>query len=94
MILLQIEHRVQTFDGWKKAFDSDPLNRKKLGVRRHRIFQPINDPNYVIIELEFDNITDAETTLTALRNLWPQVEGKVILNPQIRILKIAEITEY
>jgi hypothetical protein len=30
--ILCIEHSVS--DGWKKAFDSDPLGRDKSGVRR------------------------------------------------------------
>jgi len=94
MLILQIEHKVQNFDGWKKAFDSDPINRKKLGVRRYRIFRLANDPDYVIIDLEFDTLNDAEAALTALRNLWSQVEGKVMFNPQSRMLNIAETKEY
>ncbi len=94
MVILQIGHRIQSFDGWKKAFDNDPVDRKKLGVRRYRIFQPVDDLNYVFIELEFDTIDDAETTLAALRRLWPQVEGKVMFNPQTRILKEVHAKEY
>lgn len=94
MLILQIEHKVPNFDGWKKAFDNDPINRKKSGVRRYRIFRPTNDPNYVIIDLEFDNLSDAEATLAALRNLWGQVEGKVMSNPQTRILNIVETIQY
>ena len=94
MPILQIEHKVPNFDGWKKAFDSDPINRKKSGVRRYRIFRPTDDPNYVIIDLEFDNLNDAEAALTALRNLWAQVEGKIMINPQTRILNIEEAMDY
>lgn len=94
MIILQIGHKVQTFDGWKKAFDSDPVNRKKSGVRRYRISQPIDDHNYVLIELEFENVNDAETTLSALRKLWPRVEGEVIFSPLTRILEVVETKEY
>ena len=28
MYILQIEHPVPNYEGWKKAFDSDPVNRK------------------------------------------------------------------
>ena len=89
-IHLQIEHAVPNFDGWRKAFESDPINRKKSGVRRYRIFRPSDDPNYVIIDLEFDNLREAENTLAALRNLWVEVEGKVMMNPQTRILNLVE----
>ena len=85
---------IPDFDGWKKAFDSDPINRKKSGTRRYRIYRPTDDTNYVIVDLEFDNITDAEAALAALRNLWNQVEGKVMIGPKTRILNIVESKEY
>ena len=94
MPILQIEHKVPNFDGWKKAFDSDPINRKQSRTRRYRIYRPIDDPNYVIIDLEFDNITDAEASLAALRKLWNQVEGTVLVGPKTRILDIIESKEY
>ena len=94
MITLRIEHKVPNFDGWKKAFESDPIDRKKSGVRRYRVFRPTDDPNYVIIDLEFDKLADAEAALSALRNLWVQVEGKVMVNPQTRILDVVESMEY
>jgi hypothetical protein len=94
MPILQIEHRVPNFDGWKRAFDSDPIDRKKSGVKRYRIYRPTDDPNYVIIDLEFDNLNDAQASLEALRNLWGKVEGTVMVNPQTRILDIVESIEY
>ncbi|MGE5106014.1 MAG: hypothetical protein ACM3H8_00590 [Sphingobacteriales bacterium] len=93
MIILQIEHKVPDYDGWKKAFDSDPLNRKQSGVLRYRIYQPVNDPNYVIIDLEFMSLTQAENTLVSLRRLWDKVEGTVMMQPQTRILEMMESTE-
>ena len=92
-IHLQIEHKVLNFREWRKAFERDPVNRKKAGVRCYKIFRPINDPDYVIIDLEFDNLTDAESTLIALRSLWTKVEGKIVTNPQTRILNLAEAAE-
>jgi hypothetical protein len=94
MIVLQIEHKVPNYQGWKKAFDSDPINRKKSGVCRHRIFRPADDPNYVIIQLEFETLDEAEKALSALRNLWTKVEGKIMVDPQTRILDLAESIEY
>ena len=93
MVILQIEHKVPSFDGWKKAFESDPINRKKSGVRRYNILRPVDDPNYVIIDLEFDNLKNAEDTLAALRILWGKVEGTIMMNPQTRILNRVETAE-
>jgi hypothetical protein len=94
MIVLQIEHLVPDFAGWKKAFDSDPVDRKQSGVRAYRIFRTTDNPNYVIIELEFDNLPEAEKMLGNLKKLWSQVEGKVIMNPQSRIIETIESIEY
>ncbi len=90
MVILRIEHKVPNFEGWKKAFDNDPINRKQSGVRRYRIFTPTDDPDYVIIDLEFENLVNAESTLNLLHKLWNSVEGKVMVNPQTRILNIVE----
>jgi len=94
MIILQIEHKVPNFDGWKKAFDEDPIDRKKSGVQRYRIYRKADDPNYVIVDLEFNKMNEAESVLSSLLNLWGRVEGKVMVNPQTRILKIVERKEY
>jgi len=94
MIVLRIEHKVLNFDGWKEAFDNDPINRKKMGVKRYRIFQPIDDPNYAIVDLEFESISEVRTTLEALQKMWPKVEGTIMIGPQTKILNIVESKEY
>ena len=94
MHVLRIEHPVPNYDGWKKAFDNDPLGRQKSGVRRHRVLRPIDDPKYVMIELEFDTASEAESMLAAVRALWGRVEGTVMTNPQTRIVEAVETREY
>ena len=93
MIVLRIEHPVPNYEGWKKAFDNDPINRKKAGVKRYTISRPTDDPNYVMIDLEFDNPEQAEHALSALKKLWEKVEGKVMMNPKTRILDLLEIID-
>ncbi len=78
MHILRIEHPIPDFDGWKKAFDSDPVGRKKSGVRRYQVLRPIDDPNYVMIDLEFDTAREAEALLAAMRVVWGRVAGTVI----------------
>lgn len=94
MVILQIEHAVLNFEGWKQAFDSDPVGRQQSGVRRYRILRPVDDPNYVMIELEFDSLSEAEALLAALRKVWSRVEGTIIEHPQSRIVELAESMEY
>ena len=92
--ILRIEHPVRSFDAWKKVFDSDPLGRKKSGMRRYRILQPTDDPSYVMMDLEFDDSTKAVAFAAALRNLCGSAEGqKVMKNPQLRLAEPAESKE-
>lgn len=94
MVILHTEHAVPDFDAWKTAFDRDPVGRERSGVRHHRILRPIDDPNFVTIELEFESREEAEAFLDQLRGLWRQVQGTVIENPQARILEAVERVDY
>lgn len=94
MYMLQIEHPVPDFEGWKQAFDSDPVGREKSGVRRYQILRPVGDPNHVMIDLEFDTLAQAEALLAEMRAVWGRVEGKIMMNPQARIVDIIETKEY
>jgi hypothetical protein len=92
MHILRIEHPVPNFDAWKEAFDSDPVGRERSGVRRYRILRPTDDPNYVMIDLEFDAASEAEAVQAALRELWGRVD--VMHSPQAQIVEVVEIKEY
>jgi hypothetical protein len=94
MPILRIEHPVPNFDGWKAAFDSDPVDRARSGVRRYQILRALDDPNYVMIDLEFDTKAEAEALLAAMREVWSRVEGSIMRNPQARIVETVERKEY
>ena len=90
MYILQIEHPVPDFNGWKNAFDNDPIDRKGSGVEHYRIGRKPDDPNYVFIELQFNTLEEAESCHEKLRKLWSRVEGSVMNNPQSRIIEVIE----
>ena len=93
MIVLQVEHSISSYDGWKKAFDSDPINRRKSGVKRYQIYQSVDNPKYVVIDLYFDNLDQSLATLKALQEMWTKVQGTVMVNPKARVLTIRETVE-
>ncbi len=77
MHILQIEHRISDFDTWKGAFDRFSDFRQQSGVRRYRVLRPTDDPNYIMIDLEFDSPSEAESFLAALwRNVWSSGEAR------------------
>lgn len=90
MFIVRIEHPVPNFEGWKQAFESDPVDRKQAGVQRYRIMRATDDPLYVMIDLEFEQLPQAERMLTALRQLWSRVEGSVMSNAKARIVEVVE----
>ncbi len=94
MTTVRLEHPGSDFNGWKKVFDNDPVGREKSGVRRYRIFRPVDDPNYVMVDLEFDGSSKAEAFRVALRELWSGVEGQIMQNLQVRIVETVESKEY
>jgi hypothetical protein len=94
MVIVQIEHPVPNFDAWKKAFDSDPVGRERSGVRRYKVLRPIDNQNYSMVDLEFDNSSEVETFLAAMREVWSRVEGKIIESPRVRIVEVVESKEY
>lgn len=96
MPVLQFEHPIKDFALWKAAFDRDPIDRRGLGVRRHRVYRPLDDPNYVVGELEFETSAQAHACSEALRRLWtsPQAAPALLGTPRLRIIETVEEQEY
>ena len=94
MTTLRIEHPVPSFEGWKKAFDSDPMHREASGVRRYKILRPVDDPEFVTVDLEFEALGEAEAFRAGLEELWRRVEGTVMQSPRAQLLEPVESKEY
>jgi hypothetical protein len=88
--ILRIEHPVGDFERWRRAFDSDPEGREQSGVRRYRIMRACEDPNFVLIDLEFDAQQPAEEFLARLRRRWGRVE--VMRDPKAPVVELIEGT--
>ncbi len=91
MAVLLIEHRVRDFDSWKAAFDGDPVGRQQGGVRSYRVLRAVEDPNLVLIELDFESVGEAEAFLARLRTLWSRVVAEGLIEaPTARIAEDAD----
>jgi hypothetical protein len=93
MPILRIQHSVPSYDAWKRAFDSDPVDRKGGGVRRYEIHRSLADPNFVMIDLDFDHSDEAEEFLLRLRDLWEGPGKAVMHNPEAWIVETTETAE-
>ena len=92
MTTLHIEHAISDFDQWLTAFQRFADARAQAGVRAHRVQRPVDDPNYVVIDLDFDTVDDAQRFLGFLQTkVWssPQNAPALVGAPQTRILQSA-----
>jgi hypothetical protein len=96
MVTVRIEHRIHDFDAWKSAFDRDPAGRQQSGVRRYRISRPVDDQQYILIDLDFDSLPAAEAFLATMRAVWqsPQAGTALLGSPQARIVEEVGSMEY
>lgn len=91
MATLRIEHAIHDYDIWRKAFDSFEQARTGAGVRSFAIRRPVDDPRYLMLDLEFDTAGQAEAFATFLhQHVWSSPESSPGLagDPQTRILEL------
>lgn len=89
MATLHIEHPVSDFALWRQAFDRFAEIRRQSGVLDDRVRRPVDDPGYVVIDLDFATTAEAEKFLQFLRErVWSSSENAPALagTPQTRIL--------
>lgn len=89
MVTLHIEHPITDLNTWLGAFVRFEEPRKKAGVRAQRVSQPVDDDNYIYVELDFDTVEEAEgfkrfleTTVWANADASPALDG----TPKARVL--------
>jgi hypothetical protein len=94
--IVQIQHPIVSFESWKAAFDRDPAGRERSGVRRYRIVRGVDDPNFVAIDLEFDDLQGAERFRSTMQAIWGSSQAGALLagRPELRILEEVESHTY
>jgi hypothetical protein len=92
MPTLHIEHPITDFETWSAAFNRLDEARRQAGVRSHKVQRPIDDLNYVVVDLDFATTDAAEAFLGFLtRTVWATPERSPALagTPRTRILSDA-----
>ena len=71
MATLHIEHPIADFAVWTAAFARFATARAEAGVLRHRVSRPVDDPRYVVVDLDFATADQASRFLAFLRDtVW------------------------
>jgi hypothetical protein len=97
MATLRVELEVRDYDIWRAAFETDAAGRERNGARRYRIFRPVDDQHRVMLDLDFDSATQADTFLSIMQNqVWPspQKAPAKIGIPKTSIIDMVESHEY
>jgi hypothetical protein len=93
MPTLHIEHSIVDFDLWSTAFRRFAEIRAQSGVRDQRVLRPVDDPKYVVIDLDFDTVQEATQFLEFLHErVWssPQNAPALVGAAHARILEPAD----
>lgn len=53
MTTLVVHHHVRDFDTWKPVFDRHAAARRQHGCTRHSVYRSTEDPNDVVVALDF-----------------------------------------
>lgn len=90
MPTLHIRHPVTDFDVWTSAFERFADVRRDAGVVGERVRRPVDDPRFVVIDLEFETVDRAEAFLRFLTTrVWAVRENAPALAgaPETSILE-------
>lgn len=92
MTTLHIEHPITDLNAWLAAFDRFADARAKAGVQAQRILHPVDDPHYIIIDLDFTTAQQAQRFLAFLNTtVWSSTDNAPALagTPQVKLLQPA-----
>lgn len=90
MTSLHIEHPITDLETWTAAFAAFADVRRQAGVRAEQVRRPADDPNFIVVDLEFDSADQAASFLDFLRSkVWSTPEASPALagSPEATILE-------
>jgi len=94
MPVLHIEHEISELSVWREAFKKSAPAREAAGVTRTEVYQRDDDPNYVVINLSFENLNAASGFRELLINqIWssPDSAPALVGPPTARVLTEVEL---
>lgn len=90
MPYLLIRHTVQDFEQWKSVFDAHSVTRQANGSRGGQLFRNADDPNELIVLLEWDVLEKAREFAQSEELREVMRRAGVVDRPIIAFLKDGE----
>jgi hypothetical protein len=87
---LHIEHPISDLATWLDAFGRFADARRDAGVVEQRIQQPVDDSQYIVVDLEFESMENATKFKDFLEGvIWksPDLSPGLAGTPRARILE-------
>lgn len=60
MAVLTVRHTVADYAAWKAGYDNHGGSRKEHGAVRDQVLQSVDDPNDLLVLVEFGSLADAK----------------------------------
>ena len=92
---LHIEHAITDLATWTAAYGAFADVRRRSGVTSETVRHPVDDPGFVVIDLEFGTVEQAQDFLRFLETqVWASRERSPALGgtPAVRILEPVALT--
>jgi hypothetical protein len=89
MPILHIEHEISDLATWLEAFTRFAPAREQAGVKNTAVFQPADDPHYIVVNLAFESVEAAANFRTFLHDVvWksPEASPALVGAPTARVL--------
>jgi hypothetical protein len=92
MATLHIENTVRDYPTWKSVFDKFDRMRKEQNVRGYRISRRHDDPNQIVIDLDFDTADHATSFREVLAKIWatPQSKEQLVSHSEPQVLELVD----
>ena len=90
MPYILVRHKVNDYDAWKSGFDDHSATRKAAGSKGGHLFRTADDPNNLVILMEWDSLDNAQAFASSddLRETMQRVG--VVDRPDIYFLEHLE----
>lgn len=89
-----VRHRIKDYIQWKAVFDETEDLRHRYGLGRGWIHRGINDPNELVVTLEFQDIAKVQEFFECEELREAMNRGGVVGEPEIMYLELfAEVPE-
>ncbi|WP_416839903.1 antibiotic biosynthesis monooxygenase [Haloferax sp. DFSO52] len=89
MAYLHVKATVEDYDAWKSSFDGYQTLRAEHGGKGHQVFQSADNPNEIVVVIEFDSVEKAREWTDYLKRQG-ELTGPNMPDAELSYLELVE----